>query len=95
MLTKNAFDDIHSKHRALSCYTGADLLAQVSQIAAGAANRQFDAVRAVYKEARTLAFPDGVPGYQEIGNTAYITFDSFIAPRNADYYTNPPTDDKS
>ena len=31
----------------------------------------------MYAKARAKAFPDGIPGYQEIGNTAYITFDKF------------------
>lgn len=26
---------------------------------------------------RAKFYPDGVPGYEEIGDTAYITFDSF------------------
>lgn len=29
------------------------------------------------KEARAKAFPEGIPGYYEVGNTAYITFDNF------------------
>ena len=95
VLTKCAFDDGHSKHRAVSCYTGTEHLKEVSQITPGAGNRQFDEIRALYKDTRSKAFPDSVPGYQEIGNTAYITLDSFIAPRDVDYYTNPPTDDQS
>ncbi len=30
-----------------------------------------------YSEARKKYYPDGIPGYEEFGNTAYITFDSF------------------
>lgn len=30
-----------------------------------------------YSDARKAFFPDGVPGYYEIGDTAFITFDSF------------------
>ncbi|MCI5583857.1 MAG: hypothetical protein MR357_09085, partial [Anaeroplasma sp.] len=29
-----------------------------------------------YTQERMKAFPEGVPGYQEVGNTAYVTFDS-------------------
>ena len=44
------------------------------------------------KKTRAEAYPDGVPGYQEIGNTAYITFDEFNAlPKDVDYYRNAPT----
>ena len=31
-----------------------------------------------YTEARKKYYPDGVPGYEEVGNTAYITFDKFF-----------------
>ena len=31
-------------------------------------------------------FPEGRPPYQEIGNTAYITFDGFEFDADADYY---------
>lgn len=33
-----------------------------------------------YEEAREKYYPDGIPGYEEIGNTAYVTFDSFDIP---------------
>ena len=41
-----------------------------------------------YTGARAEAFPDGVPAYQEIGNTAYITFDHFAMSSQTynDYY---------
>ena len=29
--------------------------------------------------ARAKVYPDGVPGYEEVGNTAYVTFDTFSA----------------
>ena len=93
VLTRRAFDDGHSNYRLVSCYTGADKQDEVMQITSGASNLQFGAVWVDYNTARKAAFPDGVPGYQEVGNTAYITFDNFTAPRNVDYYSNPPTDD--
>ena len=31
-------------------------------------------------------FPDGMPGYQEIGNTAYVTFNHFDCDYENDYY---------
>ena len=34
----------------------------------------------IFNEARLASNPDGVPHYQEIGNTAYITFDQFDSP---------------
>ena len=46
------------------------------------------------KKAREAYFPNGVKGYQEIGDTAYITFDRFeTMPAGTDYYKNPPTAD--
>ena len=33
-----------------------------------------------YKEARKKYYPDGIPAYEEIENTAYITFDGFNIP---------------
>ena len=47
-----------------------------------------------YYEVRDTYYPDGVPGYEEIGNTAYITFDTFeTKPDDVDYYTEPPVAD--
>lgn len=37
--------------------------------------------------ARMLAYPDAMPGYEEIGNTAYVTFDAFTMDMEKDYYT--------
>ena len=38
----------------------------------------------LYATTRHEYYPDGVPGYEEVGNTAFITFDTFIA----SLYTN-------
>ena len=47
---------------------------------------------AMYDLARAQAYPDGVPAYQEVGNTAYITFDEFASiPEGVDFYQTPPT----
>ena len=37
------------------------------------------------KNARNAAFPDGVPGYEEVGDTAFISFDTFDVNRK-DYH---------
>ena len=39
--------------------------------------------------ARMAAYPDGIPLYEEIGDTAYITFDGFTY-QGVDYYETPP-----
>ena len=36
--------------------------------------------------ARMAAYPDGVPGYEEIGDTAFVTFDSFTVDRKPEEY---------
>lgn len=47
-----------------------------------------------YEKIRDKYNPDGVPGYQEVGDTAYITFDNFFV-NTRDYYEKAPTaDDK-
>ncbi|MBR6528639.1 MAG: helix-turn-helix domain-containing protein, partial [Firmicutes bacterium] len=39
-----------------------------------------------YLEVRKKFYPNGVPAYEEIGNTAYITFDNFNGvPKEVDY----------
>ena len=50
-------------------------------------------MREIYENARSAFYPDDtVPAYEEIGNTAYITFDQFISPSDdVDYYQTPPT----
>lgn len=40
-----------------------------------------------YSGARQIAYPDGMPAYEEVGNTAYITFDTFTMNLTDDYYT--------
>ena len=51
---------------------------------------------AKYKNARNTYYPDGAVGYEEVGNTAYITFDAFTLDTTKDYYnielTNTTTD---
>jgi C-terminal processing protease CtpA/Prc len=45
-----------------------------------------------YLDARDKAYPDGVPAYEEIGNTAFITLDRFGGSTGGvDYYETPPT----
>ena len=61
----------------------------------GYSSRQSDYQDMTYMKARDNAYPDGVPAYEEIGNTAYITFDTFIGiPGDVDYYETAPTADE-
>jgi hypothetical protein len=43
-----------------------------------------------FASAQAAAFPQGCPSYQVVGDTAYVTFDSFVN-TGEDYYTNAPT----
>ncbi len=44
--------------------------------------------------ARLAAYPDGVPGYEEIGDTAFVTFDAFTVNRQPEeYYESANPDD--
>lgn len=84
------FDDGHSGNPVPSFYSGAD--AELNESFGSAALYSgMDAMR--FQEARDKYYPDGVPGYEEVGDTAFITFDHFTSiPEDADYYNNPPTE---
>ena len=45
----------------------------------GIANRKIGEHGSTYYAARENAYPDGWLKYEEVGNTAYITFDSFTS----------------
>lgn len=84
--------DLHSGPKTSSFYAGEDaehIIENESFTLAESGNNT-----QLYAEAREKYFPDGVPGYQEIGNTAYITFDAFTLPAaDADYYSQPAGED--
>ena len=77
-------DDLHSAFNLMSCYC--DHLDIPEEL--GAADRNLTEKARSYDYIRSAAMPDGVPEYEEVGNTAYITFDSFDSKYYArDYYT--------
>lgn len=67
------FDDLHSVFDEYSYLTG-NIAVSNSQ---GMANRKLNENRSIYGDARDKAYPDGWLEYEEVGNTAYITFDHF------------------
>ena len=82
-LITDFLDDNHSQFLGFSYLTG-----PIDYTAHGKAwTRLFDHLDA-YKNARDAFYPDGIPGYEEIGNTAYITFDGFkcTADSGEEYY---------
>ncbi|MBR5966309.1 MAG: hypothetical protein IK015_09385 [Treponema sp.] len=46
------------------------------------------------QQMRASFFPKGVPGVQTIGDTVYVTFDSFWTDNSRDYYKNPITEEE-
>jgi len=86
------FSDGHSRFRSSSYYAGKDAVDVNNFDDAGLSFKSVFEAMNTYGNARAEAFPDGFPSYQEIGNTAYITFDSFDFPHGpTDYYATPAT----
>ena len=67
-------DDGHTAWHAFSYLTG-----PVEYKAVGLSRGRLGDHMDRQMAARAKYYPDGVPGYEEIGNTAYITFDHFIS----------------
>ena len=87
-------DDLHSCVLAQSPFTTGGFGMGAQQFGVGRALLDSGKQDAIYGAARALYYPDGVPAYEEIGNTAYITFDSFApVPEGVDYYKTAPTAD--
>ncbi len=66
-------DDLHSNFNEYSAMAGLNSISRST----GMSNRKIDAHGETYSAARDAAYPDGWLKYEEVGNTAYITFDSF------------------
>ena len=86
-------DDQHSVFNSPSPLDEAGAFAKLERMLGyGYSYRQFDDLYMTYMTARKALNPDGIPVYEEIGNTAYITFDMFIGiPGDIDYYESAPT----
>ena len=67
------FDDLHSVFNEYSYLTGLNPISKST----GIANRKIEEHTTEYGRARDAAYPNGWLSYEEVGNTAYITFDSF------------------
>ena len=84
--------DIHSAFMLLSPYTDHETTITVPVV--NPSNYNFEKQWYESKEIRSKFFPKGVPGFQKVGNTAYITFDSFWIDYDRDYYEEPITYDE-
>ena len=83
-------DDLHSGFKSVSFRTDKDAYdKEVSGILRGYSGRSLIDERAVLQKARAKYYPNGVPHYEEVGNTAYITFDNFENSHPMDYYSVP------
>ena len=61
----------------------------------GFSTREFSSLQEDYKKARAQYYSGSVPVYEEIGNTAYITFDEFVNNKeDAYYYNNKPEENE-
>ncbi len=70
--------DLHSQFTHLSSLSDRDaFVAYTEQTGRGLADSQRNDEIAVFTIARDAEYPDGIPAYEEIGDTAYITFDHF------------------
>ena len=76
-------DDLHSGFFYASPYAGN--VPVESNVASISTNRLISHMRKL-KMTEMQFFPEGRPPYQEIGNTAYISFDGFEFDADADYY---------
>ena len=87
-------DDQHSAFRAFSFRTDKEMFIEdmpalgegLSVTASLNQQEEYEKVRAKY-------YPNGVSHYEEIGNTAYITFDHFEDENCDDYYSAPREDE--
>ena len=87
-LITDFLSDGHSHWLGFSYLTG-----PMEYEARDAANEWIDMNLDRQEEARAKFYPDGIPGYEEIGNTAYISFDTFMNMLQPDdYYTLDPAD---
>ena len=77
-------DDLHSGFAAFSPLAGVQAVEQI----AGMASRKIDENIGRYMSTRYEVTDGALPGYEEVGNTAYITFDSFtvLSENPREYY---------
>lgn len=82
-------DDMHSKFLSASPYAG--------DVEAPGTMTPYSRTRLIKHETDLMAqrekvYPDGCPGYEEIGNTAFVTFDDYTFGPALDYYGDPGTE---
>jgi len=92
-LLEQHLDDQHTGYRMPSPASGAHAADTfIDDLGPGQCTIRFWQQATPYYDARKKFYPDGVPAYEEVGNTAFITFDDFESiPDGVNYYTEMPT----
>lgn len=88
-------DDLHSGFKTIQAMNDPEALTDLSdRIGSGPSDRAFTGEYLRYLIARVVSRQEGIPAYEEIGDTAYITFDHFVGvPQGVDYYETAPTEE--
>lgn len=85
-------NDQHSTFLSASPKSGADYTDELKkELGQGPCREETITIREALSSVSKKYYPDGVPGYEEIGNTAYITFNDFSAP-SRNYAEEPATE---
>ncbi len=94
-LTLGYMGDLHSGFIAPSYLTGSPTITWNADYVNDVEISQsiWDDKMSAYSAARFSAMGTNVPAYQEVGNTAYVTFDNFL-PASKDYYTTSVCEDE-
>ena len=83
-------DDRHSGFAGVSFRTDKDLFKEeTAGITTGSSTRIVRETQKEFQNARSKYFPDGIVPYEEVGNTAYITFDNLMNGNARDFYSKP------
>ncbi len=89
-IINDQLDDLHSSFNAASFRTDREIFEEEkSNTLMGISGRTLVEKGMEFKTARERIYPNGIPHYEEVGNTAYITFDHFENIEGLDYYSEP------
>lgn len=90
-------DDLHSTYRIPSPLSSDGLMdALADEVGRGRSENAFIDEFKKFHFARADKYPDGVPSYEEVDDTAFITFDGFSSiPDGMDYYETVPDKDST
>ena len=84
------FDDSHSANVRNSWRSGlpkgSELIGQFMNVGYSYSTLNRSSALTKLNDLRREVYPDGVPGYEEIGDTAFVTFDSFTVNRSPEEY---------